>query len=100
MTKVVAKVVSHKGTCAAGHKVGDRFVIGEQSPPNICSWAFYCLFPFAQVLQCGGSFPWEKDPNKTTVACPDPANPVVFELRRTSRPTGTGKAKRPQAKSK
>ncbi len=25
---------------------------------------------------------WEQDINKTTVACPDPANPVVFELRR------------------
>jgi uncharacterized repeat protein (TIGR04076 family) len=30
----------------------------------------------------GGSFPWEKDPDVTTVACPDPDNPVVFELRR------------------
>ncbi|GAG37096.1 unnamed protein product, partial [marine sediment metagenome] len=38
--------------------------------------------PSAQVLQFGGSFPWEDDPNRTTVACPDPANPVVFELRR------------------
>lgn len=37
---------------------------------------------FAEVLQFGGSFPWEHDPNKATVVCPDPANPVVFELRR------------------
>ncbi|HAS04615.1 MAG TPA: hypothetical protein DCR71_02475 [Dehalococcoidia bacterium] len=48
----------------------------------MCSWAFYTLFPFAEVLQFGGSLPWEKDPSKTTVACPDPDNPVVFELSR------------------
>jgi len=84
MSDVIAKVISQKGTCAAQHKVGDEFVIGEQTPPSLCSWAFYSLFPFAQVLQFGGSFPWEQDRNKTTVACPDPTNPVVFELRRTS----------------
>jgi uncharacterized repeat protein (TIGR04076 family) len=83
MSDVIAKVISQKGTCAAQHKAGDEFVIGQQTPSNLCSWAFYSLFPFAQVLQFGGSFPWEQDRNKTTVACPDPANPVVFELRRT-----------------
>jgi uncharacterized repeat protein (TIGR04076 family) len=83
MSDVIARVISQKGTCAAQHKVGDEFVIGEQTPPSFCSWAFYSLFPFAQVLQFGGSFPWEQDRNKTTVACPDPTNPVVFELRRT-----------------
>ena len=83
MPDVIAKVISQKGTCAAQHKVGNEFVIGEQTPPNLCSWAFHSLLPFAQVLQFGGSFPWEQDRNKTTVACPDPTNPVVFELRRT-----------------
>ena len=82
MDDVIAKVISQKGTCAAGHKVGDEFVIGQKTPPAICSWAFHTLFPFAQVLQFGGSFPWEDDPNMTTVACPDPGNLVVFELRR------------------
>ena len=82
MGDVIAKVISQKGTCAAGHKVGDEFVIGQQTAPGLCSWAFYTLFPFAQVLQWGGSFPWEEDKSKTFVACPDPANPVVFELRR------------------
>jgi uncharacterized repeat protein (TIGR04076 family) len=82
MSNVIAKVISQKGTCEAKHKVGDEFVIGQQTPLKLCSWAFYSLFPFAQVLQFGGSFPWEQDRNKTTVACPDPANLVVFELRR------------------
>jgi uncharacterized repeat protein (TIGR04076 family) len=82
MANVIAKVISQKGTCEAGHRVGDEFGIGEMTPPGMCPWAFYTLFPFAVVLQFGGSFPWEADADKTTVACPDPGNPVVFELRR------------------
>ena len=82
MDEIIAKVVSQKGTCEAGHRVGDEFVIGDHTPPGMCAWAFYSLFPFAAVLQFGGTFPWESDPDSTTVACPDPANPVVFELRR------------------
>lgn len=82
MPDVIAKVISQKGTCMSGHMVGDEFVIGQRTSPDMCSWAFYALFPFAKILQFGGSFPWEETPHKTTIACPDPANPVVFELRR------------------
>ena len=28
------------------------------------------------------SLPWSDDPDAVTVACPDAANPLVFELRR------------------
>jgi uncharacterized repeat protein (TIGR04076 family) len=80
--KVVARVMSQKGTCALGHKVGDRFVIENYTPAGMCSWAFYTIFPFATVLQFGGSFPWEDNEGKAVVACPDSENPVVFELRR------------------
>ena len=51
---VIAEVISQKRSCAAGHKVGDKFTIGQQTVPNLCSWAFYTLFPFAEVLQFGG----------------------------------------------
>ncbi|MBI4289753.1 MAG: TIGR04076 family protein [Chloroflexi bacterium] len=80
MREVIAKVISQKGNCVAAHKVGDEFIIGQTTPAGFCSWAFYTLFPFAQVLQFGGSLPWEADANKAIVACPDPASPVVFEL--------------------
>ena len=83
MSHVIAKVVSRKGTCET-HKVGDESFIGEKTPPNVCSWAFHSLFPFAQVLLYGGSFLCEQDPNQATIACPDPENAVVFELRHTS----------------
>ncbi len=81
--EVIARVVSQKGTCVAGHKAGDEFLIGNTTPAGMCSYAFQTIFPLATVLQFGGSFPWEDDPDKATVACPDAGNPVVIELRRT-----------------
>jgi uncharacterized repeat protein (TIGR04076 family) len=80
--EVSATVISQKGTCSLGHKVGDEFRITDKTPPSMCAWAFYTLFPFISTLQFGGSFPWEEDKDKATVACPDSANPVVFELKR------------------
>lgn len=79
---VEIKVISQKGSCEAGHKVGDKFTVGLHTPDGLCTWAFCALFPFLSSFQTGGIFPWEKDENVTTVACPDPLNPVVFELKR------------------
>jgi uncharacterized repeat protein (TIGR04076 family) len=79
---VTARVISQKGVCSAGHKVGDEFDIGELTPGGLCSWAFYTLFPFSSALQYDGSFPWEDGVGKAIVACPDPGNPVVFQLQR------------------
>ena len=79
---VVARVISQQGTCGAEHKVGDEWVIGSKTPQGICLSAFYAIFPGVRVLKFGGAFPWSKDPDVTTAACPDAANPVVFELRR------------------
>jgi len=78
--KVTAKVISQKGHCEAGHKVGDEFMIGDIVPTGMCAWAFYNLFPFVSGLQAGGEFPWEKEEGTAVVACPDADNPVVFEL--------------------
>lgn len=83
MTKVIARVISQKGKCDAGHKVGDEFEVSQQNLTcGICPWAMNALFPFTATLLFGGSFPWEKEPSKAKVACPDPDNPVIFELRR------------------
>jgi uncharacterized repeat protein (TIGR04076 family) len=83
MTRIIAKIISQKGTCEAGHKVGEEFVIDTlKTPAGMCPWALYTLFPFAETLHFGGAFPWEKDPAKAKVACPDADNPVIFELRR------------------
>jgi len=81
MAQITARVISQRGICEAGHKVGDEFAMGETTPQGMCSWAFYTLFPFTETIKFGGRFPWEED-GMAIVACPDPANPVVFELRR------------------
>lgn len=80
--EVLARVVSQKGTCSAGHCKDDEFKLLDTCPAGMCAWAFYSLFPFYAVLKFGGAFPWEKDADKTTVACPDPGNPVIFEMHR------------------
>jgi len=80
--KVNIRVISQKGHCEAGHKVGDEWLVGEKTPEGLCIFAFGSLLPFLTPLMYGGSFPWEKDPDVSTVACPDAENPVVFEIRR------------------
>ena len=82
MTDVIAKVISQKGTCEAGHKVGDEFILGMATPPGMCPYAYQAIFAPSEVLKFGGSLPWEKDPDKAHAACPDADNPVVIELRR------------------
>jgi len=80
--EVRVRVISQNGTCEQGHKEGDEWVIGNKTPEGVCFSAFHCLLPSARVLMYGGSFPWETDPDIYRGACPDPENPVVFELRR------------------
>ena len=79
---VRVRVISQKGTCGAGHKVGDEWVIASKTPEGICLSAFNALLPNLRVLRFGGSFPWGNNPDVSTLACPDAENPVVFELRR------------------
>jgi len=79
---VKVKVISQKGTCGAGHKVGDEWVITGKTPEGICLSAFNALFPATRVLMFGGSFPWEPNPEVVLVPCPDARNPMVFELTR------------------
>ncbi len=79
---VAVRVVSQQGYCGAGHKLGDEWKINGRTPEGICLSAFNALSPAVRVLMFGGSFPWSPDPDTATAACPDAANPVVFEIRR------------------
>jgi uncharacterized repeat protein (TIGR04076 family) len=80
--EVRVKVISQKGRCSVGHKVGDEWVTGGKTPEGICLNAFGMLLPNIRTLMFGGSFPWEPDKDVTTICCPDVHNPVVFEIRR------------------
>jgi uncharacterized repeat protein (TIGR04076 family) len=87
--KVVLKVISQKGVCEAGHRAGQEFDLSGDvtvgyscKPGTVCQALFYAIYPNYRTLKFGGSFPWEKDPDVSGLACPDAVNPVVVELRR------------------
>jgi len=78
---VTAKVISVKGTCGQGHKVGDIATITESGVEGkICIHALYSMLPAAFAMLFDVNFPWLTDADKKTHACPDAANPVVFEI--------------------
>jgi uncharacterized repeat protein (TIGR04076 family) len=82
MYPITIKVISQKGTCVAGHKVGDEFKCAGVTPEGLCVYAFDSMFSFLSTLMFGGEFFWSDDKDAVEVACPDADNPVVFELRR------------------
>jgi uncharacterized repeat protein (TIGR04076 family) len=82
---VEIRVVSQRGTCAAGHKVGEVFrILGESErfqTPGICLHALATMLPKILALRYGAAFPWAEEGGAIRHACPDPVNPCVFELR-------------------
>ncbi|MFC2157618.1 TIGR04076 family protein [Acidobacteriota bacterium] len=81
--KVEAKVISQKGSCDMGHKVGDTALFTEAGVEGkICIHALYSMMPAVFAMLFDSKFPWLKDPDVKTHACPDAYNPVVFEIRR------------------
>ena len=79
---VNVKIISQKGTCPYGHKLGDEWMIKGTSPEGLCLMALVGMYPKARVLMFGGIVPWEPDPEVTHHACSDGKNPIIFELRR------------------
>jgi uncharacterized repeat protein (TIGR04076 family) len=79
--EITIKDILEKGECPLGHEVGEKFNWPDDMG-KICPHAVFVLYPAVDVLRFGGAFPWEDDPDKTSICCPDPNNPVVFEIRR------------------
>lgn len=76
-------VKNQKGKCALGHKVGDKIVFdGRSVRGDICYSALMVLLPKIYAMRYGAEFPWSEDGDTIFNACPDPENPVVFEIRR------------------
>jgi uncharacterized repeat protein (TIGR04076 family) len=83
MSMVEATVKSQRGRCAFGHKVGDKIVFdGKSIKGDICYSALMVLLPKVYAMRYGVEFPWAEDKDIIFNACPDPENPVVFEIRR------------------
>jgi uncharacterized repeat protein (TIGR04076 family) len=78
---VTAKVISVKGTCGLGHKVGDVITFTETGVDGkICIHALYSMMPAVFAMLYDVKFPWLQNPDKKTHPCTDAANPVVFEI--------------------
>lgn len=82
LPKITLKIVSQKGTCVFGHKVGEEFDVSRGTPEGLCPGVYHSAYPAIFALMVGGRIPWEEDKDTAHVACTDPANPVVVEVRR------------------
>jgi len=88
--KLMGKIIDIKGDCAAGHKVGDEIglTIFDGDKPivgiKLCPFFLHDLFPYLSVMQFGGEFPWESDPNVFVRSCPDIENSVTIRIERIS----------------
>jgi uncharacterized repeat protein (TIGR04076 family) len=97
---VEIKVVSQKGTCGSGHKVGDKWLVVGGTPGGICLSAYRIMEAYLEVLKYGGTYQWQQDPDVTMAICPDPGNPVVFQLERISKKVTVARRKKAQPKLK
>jgi len=79
----VGTIKSIKGTCNAGHKVGDTFELSGHNTAGLCGFFYHDLFPYIIMLQFGGGFPPEwGDPDILEADCGDKLNLATIELRR------------------
>ena len=80
---IIARVIKREGYCTAGHRIGDEVIFdGEVVQGKVCIHALYSFLPKVFAMRYGAEFPWLDDKDVATHACPDAANPVVFEIRR------------------
>ena len=82
--RMVAKIISVKGECSAGHKTGDTFEISCHDPAGLCGYFYHDIFPALSTFQFGGSMPWWQG-DTIELACPDSDNLVRLRLTRTKR---------------
>ena len=79
---VTAKVISVKGECGV-HKTGDVCTFTTEGVQGkICIHAMYSMLPKVFAMMYGAKFPWLQNPDVASHACPDGANPVIFEITR------------------
>ncbi len=80
---VMVTVKSVKGTCHFGCKVGDKvYFDGTKIDGNICYSALMAMLPKVYAMRYGAEFPWAKNKDVIHNVCPDPENPVLFEIKR------------------
>ena len=79
--KITGTVADIKGTCNAGHKVGDTFDLSCHYADGLCGFFYHAIFHTIAVLQFGGAFPWWAEGQATfELECPDRKNAVTLKL--------------------
>ncbi len=78
---LIAEIISVKGECSAGHKVGDTLQIGCWDSGGLCGFFYHDIFPNLNVMQFGGEYPWSSA-DELTLECPDRDNAVTIRIRR------------------
>jgi len=81
--KVTVTCTDVKGHCAAGQQVGDSATFdGMNFQGRLCIHSLASMMSKVFAMHQGVNFSWLEDPDVATHACPDAANPVVYEIRR------------------
>jgi len=78
---VRATVTCIKGTCNAGHKVGDVMNVSARNTAGMCGYLYHAAHPAILMLQFGGSVPWGA-PDTVELQCPDTLNLLTLKLTR------------------
>ena len=78
--RITATIKSIQGHCSAGHQAGEHFPISCHDSGGLCGFCYHNIFSNLQTLQFGGTMPWWQD-SVVTLACPDPHNRLVLELK-------------------
>lgn len=81
--RVIGTINGVKGSCGAGHRMGDQVDLSGHDTGGICGFLYHQAFPYIIMLQFGGGFPAEwGDPDVVELDCMDKTNAVTIELRR------------------
>lgn len=76
-----AEILSVKGHCSAGHKVGESFPISCWDTGGLCGFFYHDIFPNLNVLQFDGHYPWGSA-DEMVLECPDRENAVTIRIRK------------------
>jgi uncharacterized repeat protein (TIGR04076 family) len=82
--KIMATISGVKGTCSAGHEVGETFEISCHNPGGLCGFFYHDIFPSLSTFQFGGSLPWWEG-DTIYLQCPDSHDLVTIQLHRSTR---------------
>jgi uncharacterized repeat protein (TIGR04076 family) len=82
--KVIGTVIGVKGSCSAGHYVGEEIHLSCHDSGGLCGFFYHDIFPTLSTFQFGGKMPWWEG-DEIIVQCPDPENLVTMKLKRIPR---------------